>query len=147
MLGELANTDECQEWDRQLRRGYGVLRDSRGNHLVHRLVWQEVHGAIGSGQCILHRCDNPACINVEHLFLGTRTDNSIDKCLKGRARGGSMPGETHPVSKLTNAQAAEIRELLREGRKNHREIASLYGVSRSTVTAIARGRRWRRVIG
>jgi hypothetical protein len=57
-----------------------------GNRLAHRVAWEKVHGPIPQGMQVLHRCDTPLCVNVEHLFLGTNADNQRDKASKGRVR-------------------------------------------------------------
>jgi len=73
----------CDEWDGPRDRdGYGRL--SRGRR-AHRVAWEEANGPIPDGMCVLHRCDNPPCRRLDHLFLGTVADNNRDKALKGRA--------------------------------------------------------------
>jgi len=76
----------CKEWPRYRdRKGYGIKRfGKRGKQRVHRLAWEETHGPIPEGMHVLHHCDNPPCYEVEHLFLGTNTDNMRDKAAKGR---------------------------------------------------------------
>jgi len=66
---------------------YGYGRLFNGTVYVgraHRLVWQDAHGPIPEGLCVLHKCDNPPCVRLDHLFLGTRADNTLDCMLKGR---------------------------------------------------------------
>ena len=84
-LGVTANTEDCIEWDRALDKdGYGHIRIGKRTVGIHRAVWEEERGPIPKGLCVLHRCDNPPCINIDHLFLGTLADNAIDAILKKR---------------------------------------------------------------
>lgn len=85
----------CAEWPGACNSaGYGHFY--RGGHhvYVHRAVWEALYGPIPKGLCVLHRCDNPPCYNVEHLFLGTKGDNLRDAIGKGRWRGWQA-GKTH----------------------------------------------------
>jgi hypothetical protein len=68
--------------------GYGVIGRNGKSVYVHRVAWEEAQRAIPDGMQVLHRCDVPACCNIEHLFLGTVADNMRDKSAKGRVRGG-----------------------------------------------------------
>ena len=65
-------------------KGYGQKRIDGKVKGVHRLAWEEAHGPIPEGMFVCHKCDVPACYNVEHLFLGTPSDNMRDKASKGR---------------------------------------------------------------
>lgn len=87
----------CIEWQGYRDKdGYGKYRPSGENQQsVHRLAWQARRGEIPKGMCVLHQCDNPPCLNVQHLFLGTHKDNSQDMSRKGRAAG---QGKTHCVN-------------------------------------------------
>lgn len=70
-------------------RGYGTFRVKSLPHpkkAAHRIAYSLVRGEIGSGLCVLHKCDNPACVNPDHLWLGTQKDNAIDRESKGRGR-------------------------------------------------------------
>jgi hypothetical protein len=84
-------------------KGYGSIRSGgRGAAIVdaHRVAWEREHGPIPGGLFVLHRCDTPACVNVEHLRLGTQLDNMRDMASKGRARGGGFHSraKTHCVN-------------------------------------------------
>ena len=71
----------CIEWTGRCNDGgYGTW----GRKLAHRLAWVEANGPIPAGMCVLHACDNPPCINVDHLWLGTQADNAADRESKGR---------------------------------------------------------------
>lgn len=75
----------CVEWLRGVdRKGYGRISDSGRMRFVHRVSWERARGPIPDGLCVLHRCDNPRCFNVAHLFLGTNADNSLDMSRKWR---------------------------------------------------------------
>lgn len=72
---------ECVEFDGpRNHNGYGW----KSGRLAHRVAWIESNGAIPEGLCVLHRCDNRACINTDHLWLGTKKDNAVDMARKGR---------------------------------------------------------------
>ncbi len=78
----------CVEWEGALSGGYGVRRVRGVRWYVHRLAWTEEHGPIPDGMVVRHRCDNPRCYNVEHLQLGTQSDNTQDMHERGRYVNG-----------------------------------------------------------
>ena len=127
----------CWEWQAATDQdGYGRLTVQRINLRVHTLSYIMKYGPIEKEICVLHHCDNPPCVNPEHLFLGTKKDNKHDSMKKGR---NFIPiGENHGRSKLTEAQ---VRAILKDTRFN-KEIAKDYGVVQSTISAIKRKQLW-----
>lgn len=148
--------DECWEWQGSINRGgYGVLiRSIAGQrvHLItHRMAYFLHHGVDPSGLCVCHRCDNRACCNPSHLFLGTLGDNNRDAALKGRGhfkKGAPLPpeqrprGESHGRAKLSAAQVLEIRAKFNPYFVTTRRLAIEYGVSQSLIDKIITRRLW-----
>lgn len=118
---------------------YGRLSYRGTQYLAHRAAWMARHGAVPKGLVVRHKCDNPACVNIEHLSLGTQADNIEDKRARNRFR--SPRGEAHPFAKLT---AADVREIRASAAKSA-VLAPRYGLTPSAITSIRVGRRWRHV--
>lgn len=112
--------------------GYPRVRVGRRLVLAHRVAWSEYHGDIPEGMCVLHTCDNPACVNVSHLYLGTRRDNARDMLARGR-QGFRVV--------LDADKARAIREGFSAGRRVS-ELALEFGVNTGTVTCVVKGRTW-----
>lgn len=130
------------EWDGFLTPdGYGRGLWMGRQWLAHRRAWAEAHGDPGDLH-VLHKCDNRACVNVDHLFLGTNDDNVADKVSKGRQH--HPVGELHGRSKLTDQSVLEIRGRLAAGERQA-DIATSVGVSVSTISHIKNGRKWAHV--
>ncbi len=98
--------------------------------LIHRFVYEEIKGPIPESMCVCHSCDNPPCINPNHLFLGTHKDNMADMAKKDRAY--RTIGEKSGVCKLSKEQVSTIKK---DSRKQI-EIAEEYGLSKSHVSMI-----------
>ena len=129
---------------------------------AHRISWELNRGPIPNGKHVLHRCDNPACVNPDHLFLGTQQDNNADRDQKGRTasgdengartkpwrnsfvrdRGSGLRGEQHPQAQLTVSEVNEIRQKFKRG-DNRKDLAVEYGVSETHIYRIARQKCWR----
>jgi len=114
--------------------GYGLRYAGKMAVLAHRDAWERTFGPISHGMCVLHRCDNRRCINVAHLFLGSRSDNAADRHAKGR----DARGEDNGQARLTAAQIEAIRADVRA----QRTIAAAYDISQQHVSDIKRRRRW-----
>jgi hypothetical protein len=93
---------------------------------------------------VLHSCDNPMCVNPDHLRIGTQKENMCECSMKGRRSPNSKqkPGEAHSMAKLTWADVRQIREIAKDGVK-HEEIATRYRVQRRQISRIISGQRWR----
>ncbi len=130
-------TGDCWEWQNAKTKGYGVLTHEGRLHYAHRLSWFVHNGDIPTGMCVLHECDNPACINPSHLFIGTHKANMTDRCEKGRTAKGEESGP----AKLTEKDVHEIRGLFKSGEKIV-DIAIKYNVSESAISYIKSGVNW-----
>ena len=135
-------TDTCWLWTgAKASWGYGMINSGPPeNHAIraHRLSWEMHNGPIPDGMAVCHHCDTPACVNPDHLFLGTIADNNADMGAKGRRRGGGAPaGDDHPLRKLTDAEIAEIRTAYQPGRVTYKELGRRYGVNLATVARYA----------
>lgn len=134
----------CWEWTgATTSAGYGVHWQRGKNAPAHRASWEFANGQIPTGKEVCHRCDNPPCVNPDHLFLGTHAENMLDCVAKGRGAHGDSRGDGNGRAKLTEEQVREMRSLGTTMRVA--ELTERYGVSDSQVRAILRGERWRHV--
>lgn len=114
--------------------GYGAISYRLRPVRAHRLAWFLAVG-VWPKKKILHRCDNPSCVRVEHLFEGTQGENMADKVSKGRARGGK------PFAKITQEIADDIRARCKRGERVV-DVAADVGIAASAISAIKNGYRW-----
>lgn len=104
---------DCIEWDksRNIKDGnrldYGQVRVGDKMKKAHRVAWESAHGPIPDGLLVLHKCDNPPCVNVEHLYLGTHADNARDR--ESRGRGRPQGGAFNPNSKVSEQTAIRMK--------------------------------------
>lgn len=125
------------------KKGYGVCgsRRTRGTtSLAHRIVYKALVSDVADDLQVCHRCDNPPCVNPDHLFAGTVQENWADMVKKGRSRW--LKHEENPNSKLERRQVEEILAL--RGLVPSPELARWFGVNRSTITKVWRGVSWSR---
>ena len=115
---------DCIEWTGYREKGgYGRLFRKGRVWQAHRWEWTEKHGPIPEGMCVLHRCDNPPCVNVAHLFLGTQVDNIHDMIAKGRRRTGQSE-RTH--CKRGHEFTASNTKITKEGWRQCRACLSMH---------------------
>jgi hypothetical protein len=141
-------TDEhgCWEWQAgKFSTGYGCFRINDGAYYATRVAYFLTNKQQPGQLNVCHNCDNPACCNPSHLFLGTHRDNVADRDQKGRQR--TLAGEQHWNVKLTEHNVRVIRRLAID---RHRygvqaELARIFGVSREAIRDILSGKKWRHV--
>ena len=122
------------------RGGYSRIWLNGRYYLGHRYVFELVHGEIPKGMCICHKCDNPACVNINHLWIGTQADNIRDKVRKGNQTKGSMVN----TAKLNEKQVAVIKYNLSHG-ESCTYLANKYGVKPVTISQIKTNRNWKHI--
>lgn len=120
---------------------YGRFRIAGRQERAHRAAWMLFRGAVPIGMHVLHRCDVPACVNPQHLFLGRNDDNVADRVSKNRTDWVARQGDDHPMRKLTADQVRDMRRQAGAG-VSQSDIAIRFGVHRSTVCEIVKGRKW-----
>ena len=122
--------------------GYGKISSHGKSLLTHRLSWEIDHRQpVPDGLEVLHRCDNPPCVNPVHLFLGTQAENIADMDAKGRANRPRLAGEQSPRARLTVLVVREMRRLHALGVGPHR-LGSMFGVSVGAACHVIAGRSW-----
>lgn len=135
-------TDTCWLWKGSKQRVYGMIWSNGKNVLAHRYSYLAHVGEIPDGMFVCHRCDNPLCVNPDHLFVGEAADNTRDMMNKGR---GFWPhGDDHHLSKITDADVIEIASL--KGKVSQKAIAKKYGIDPSHVSRIMSGHKRGRAI-
>lgn len=118
--------------------GYGRIMVARVKYMAHRLSYSLNNGPIPDGYVVRHKCDNPSCINPEHLEVGTQADNIADKVSRGRQARGSGAGR----AMLTEESVREIRS----SPLKVSELSTLYGVSVVSIRNILRRKTWQHVV-
>jgi len=131
-------TETCWLWmGSRTRQGYGMVWFHGQHWRAHRLAWHLVNSGVPAVLDVLHRCDNPACVRPDHLFLGSDAENAADRERKGRGK--------HDLHvKITPADAALIRRLYRRGSADcgGPALARLFGVHHRTIYNVINGTAW-----
>ncbi len=150
--------DSCWTWTgARCSSGYGQLRVEGRLVSSHRMAWMLSVGTIPGGLCVLHHCDNRSCVRPDHLFLGTRDDNTKDMDAKGRRRsprGASHGRQTKPERTargeqngraiLDSQRVIQIRRRARGG-ETVASMARELGMSEGALRHIVKGRHWKHI--
>lgn len=123
--------------------GYGSFRYNGKTIKAHRASYQIYKGEITNNLQVLHKCDNPACVNPNHLFLGTNVDNRNDMNKKNRANPPS--GSNHWNAKITKDQVIKMRELFYAG-EEITKLSIIYSLNKKHIQDICKRRSWRHVL-
>ena len=136
--------NECWIWQGcKAGKGYGILKIPRTRKQIyaHRMSYLMHCGDIPDGEYVLHRCDNPACVNPSHLFLGGAKANAQDMATKGR----HLYGERNTEAVLTARDVVQIKKLLAMNEFSQKRIGMMFGVAQITISRIHRGLRWKHI--
>jgi len=128
---------QCMEWTRCLNSdGYPrAMFDGYSNGKVHRVVWELANSSDATGKVVRHTCDNPKCINPNHLVIGTNLDNIKDRTVRERSRG-----------KLSHADVRMIRRLYELGKCTQKELGVLFHTTESNVNSLIKRRHFKHVV-
>ena len=126
------NWNGCKDKD-----GYGKLFFLGVHARAHRVSYTIYKGKVMDNYCVLHRCDNPSCVNPNHLFIGTHADNNYDR--KRKNRNGNQNGILNNKVKLSQNNVVYI---LKHKEKKQLELANMFGVSQTCISKIRNGSRW-----
>lgn len=147
LFRHIEKTDACWLWQgRLVGKGYGSIGlggAGAKQKLVHRLSYEIHKGQIPEGMVVMHKCDNPRCVNPDHLEAGTQSQNIKDAFARGRKINlpSGLKGEDHGASKLTSDQVLSIRA----SSLSLNELSALYGVSRSAIERVRYRKTWRHI--
>lgn len=145
-LSKIQKTDGgCWLWvGHKNKDGYGRMGTNQWTALAHRLSFA-FHKQIEPGSsCVCHSCDNPSCVNPDHLWLGSIRDNNLDMDAKGRRRSRPRCGAENSNSKLKSEDVSDIKRRLNSG-MGLTEIARQYGVTKQAIYSIREGKTWKSI--
>jgi hypothetical protein len=136
----------CWQWKSPKHGGYGGVKyviHGSTEQLAHRLSYALFVGPIPDGMAVCHTCDNPACVNPAHLWVGTWGDNNRDRVNKGRC--ADYKGTDAYNAKLTAEIVLQAREAYSNGTLNQARLARELGVSTATLGGAIHGRSWKHI--
>ena len=128
--------------------GYGHrTRNGRVVNVHREMLERKLGRPLDVNELACHSCDNPPCVNPNHLFAGSASDNTRDMDAKGRRVAVGLPGTLNPGAKLTTGDVVEIRRLLATTPLLQREIGAMFGVTQSCISRLSLGRTYRQSKG
>jgi len=132
---DIKGPDECWEWKASLRNDYGQIKVNGRMMRANRVAWELTNGMIPDNKLVLHKCDNRKCVNPNHLYLGTSSDNMIDKINRGRTGdyGKLYEGEIWLIRKL---RVTTGRSMKFKYRFPASYVAKMFKVSVTTILNI-----------
>ena len=139
-LSHVRKDGDCLVWTADTVGGYGRIVIDHKKKLAHRVSYELFKGTIPKGMCVLHACDNPSCVNHEHLWLGTMADNMKDRDNKGRLFVRRF--ENHNMAKLNWDKVREIRKLHKTGEYSLRDLATTFSVDKTNISSIINNKTW-----
>ncbi len=136
----------CYPWTGKVDRdGYGHVGYKGRRVQAHRLVWELAKGPLKKGECVCHRCDNPRCCRLDHLFVDSVAGNNHDRALKGRsAKTYGIYGTAKPLAKLNDDKVREMRRKRANGTLLI-ELSREYDIGLTTVRQVVHRQTWRHV--
>jgi hypothetical protein len=136
------SSDECWEWLGATHHqwGYGNLTIDGKYMAAHRYSWELHNREIPDGMLVCHHCDNPSCVNPNHLFLGTNADNMRDRDKKNRQ--ARLIGTNNGRAILNEDDIKQIFKLRNTSNYTVKEIADMFNISKSAIEAIIYKRNW-----
>jgi hypothetical protein len=141
-------TETCWLWTgSKVKGGYGQLELQGKRQLAHIVSYRLANADYDKAKCVCHKCDIPSCVNPEHLFLATQSENMKDCVAKGRGGfGNGLKGEEIKHSKLKEQEVIDIKRRLKQG-ESTKEILKIHNkVSRSAIEDIKHQRTWKHIL-
>ena len=139
---KIKKTEGCWLWTgAKNSHGYGYVKRRGKTYRTHRYVWEIMKGHIPSGVCVLHCCDVRNCVNPEHLYLGSYSDNAYDAHRRGHRSYSHLKGSKHGMAKLDESKVKVIKTYLENG-FTCLSLSKVYQVSPATISRIKRKEGW-----
>jgi predicted XRE-type DNA-binding protein len=145
LWSKVDKSGECWIWKGSTASGYGQIQHNGKMKRVHRLAWELENGEIPEGLEVLHNCpgrDNPLCVRLKHLWLGTHKENMHDRDNKGWNM--APKGEASNFAKLTNQDVIKIRELYKQNITQN-DLAEMFNVSKPNISMLVNHKTWRHI--